>query len=333
MVTSLKLQFKYLNILAATSAIIFSAEYSLQPANAKDSCIIADPADTALNVRATPNGEIINRLRNGRVVTIERLQNDAKGRPWGYASGKYKGKHRQWGWVYMEAVNCNPTKAPKNNKKIKVDYPVFLNGDNQITQFGIHVRDFSSNNSYHKSFKRCFEFDAGHGMSLSKSLISRYENIGFNFDQICAGFQIEGLRYHPETGEKIPTYNVINMKTYKNIEGFVGSGYSSPIGEYPLILPDCFATGKIERTNNVVLYPSNPDRKHNFVSLQTRCENKYHFRHGNKLSSDDSAFFASNVGFEQGDLSPGGFPISRKQKIKLKKKKTKAEIAAILQQN
>ena len=71
-----------------------------------ETCFIADPKDTALNVRATPNGEIINRLRNGREVEIERYQDDTKGRPWGYATGEYKGKHRKWGWVFMEAVNC-----------------------------------------------------------------------------------------------------------------------------------------------------------------------------------------------------------------------------------
>lgn len=81
------------------------------------SCIIADPQDTALNVRATPNGKVINRLRNGRIVEITRSKNDAKGRPWGYAEGLYNGKYRKWGWVFMAAVDC------QGNRSVKVSKP------------------------------------------------------------------------------------------------------------------------------------------------------------------------------------------------------------------
>ena len=68
------------------------------------SCVISDPTDRALNVRETPNGRIINRLKNGRTVEIVQFQNDAKGRPWGYATGYYEGDFRNWGWVFMAAV-------------------------------------------------------------------------------------------------------------------------------------------------------------------------------------------------------------------------------------
>ena len=88
------------------TALIFGGGlFSVLPAHA-ETCFIADPTDRALNVRATPNGKVINRLRNGREVEIERYQDDAKGRPWGYATGMYQGNHRKWGWVFMEAINC-----------------------------------------------------------------------------------------------------------------------------------------------------------------------------------------------------------------------------------
>lgn len=78
----------------------------VQPLQARE-CVIADPTDTSLNVRATPNGTLVNSLRNGREVTITEIRNDAKGRPWGYAVGQYKGQFRNWGWVFMARVKCD----------------------------------------------------------------------------------------------------------------------------------------------------------------------------------------------------------------------------------
>ncbi|MEP4179572.1 MAG: hypothetical protein ABJL94_09160 [Rhizobiaceae bacterium] len=73
-------------------------------------CTIADPTDNSLNVRDAPNGNLVNRLRNGRFVTINKYQNDAKGRPWGFASGNYQGEQRKWGWVFMQSLDCgSPT--------------------------------------------------------------------------------------------------------------------------------------------------------------------------------------------------------------------------------
>ena len=40
------------------------------PARA-EMCRIADPTDTSLNVRDTPGGKVINKLRNGRKVFID----------------------------------------------------------------------------------------------------------------------------------------------------------------------------------------------------------------------------------------------------------------------
>lgn len=77
-----------------------------EKSNAK-SCVVSDPTDRALNVRETPNGRVINRLKNGRTVEITQFENDAKGRPWGYATGYYEGRFRNWGWVFMAAVACN----------------------------------------------------------------------------------------------------------------------------------------------------------------------------------------------------------------------------------
>ena len=97
-------------------------------------CIIADPSDTSLNVRETPNGKVINRLRNGRKVVIQSKRNDAKGRPWGYATGLYKGRNRNWGWVFMQSVNCGRVaqRSVSGGKKCVI---------NDITDTSLNVRE------------------------------------------------------------------------------------------------------------------------------------------------------------------------------------------------
>ncbi len=87
-------------------------------------CVIADAGDTSLNVRDSPNGKIVNRLRNGRSITIGTLRNDSKGRPWGFATGNYQGKYRKWGWVLMQSVDCGGgTQRPQQIKTVPVVPP------------------------------------------------------------------------------------------------------------------------------------------------------------------------------------------------------------------
>lgn len=76
------------------------------PANAERVCQVTDPTGTPLNVRAQPNGQIINALRNGREVYIDDIAYDEKGRPWARVSGFYKGEYRHWGWVFREFITC-----------------------------------------------------------------------------------------------------------------------------------------------------------------------------------------------------------------------------------
>lgn len=75
------------------------------PAKAQ-TCVMFDPADTGVNIRATPNGALINRLRNGRIVTIDEIGFDKKGRPWARVAGYYNGRWRHWGWAFMELMRC-----------------------------------------------------------------------------------------------------------------------------------------------------------------------------------------------------------------------------------
>jgi hypothetical protein len=75
-------------------------------AKAETVCKVTDPTGTPLNVRDTPNGRVINTLKNGREVSINQISYDSKGRPWAKVGGYYNGEYRVWGWVLREFISC-----------------------------------------------------------------------------------------------------------------------------------------------------------------------------------------------------------------------------------
>ena len=93
------------NLLLITSIVLSTLLTS--PVKAQQaSCRVLDRYDTSANVRATPNGQWINALRNGRVVEIKEIRNDYKGRPWAYVTGWYNNQYRNWGWIIMDSLRC-----------------------------------------------------------------------------------------------------------------------------------------------------------------------------------------------------------------------------------
>ena len=90
--------------MALFAGVIFSATGDTLARS--DRCKVTDPTGTPLNVRARPNGPVINRLRNGRIVEILDTARDKRGRPWVFVGGYYKGNWREWGWIYREFISC-----------------------------------------------------------------------------------------------------------------------------------------------------------------------------------------------------------------------------------
>ena len=93
-------------ILIAFVCTLFVFLFSFETSQASTRCVVWNVSDTAENTRATPNGLLINRLRNGRVVYIEKVSHDYQGRPWAYISGDYNGQWRNWGWMIMDSLRC-----------------------------------------------------------------------------------------------------------------------------------------------------------------------------------------------------------------------------------
>lgn len=67
-------------------------------------CRVMDPTGTPLNVRDSPNGAVIGRLRNGLLVTRVRDSEDERGRPWAYVVDRSTGE--PLGWVFREFIAC-----------------------------------------------------------------------------------------------------------------------------------------------------------------------------------------------------------------------------------
>ncbi|MDO4895525.1 SH3 domain-containing protein [Moraxella sp.] len=69
-----------------------------------ETCKVTDPTGTPLNARATPNGKIIGKVRNGTMVYIDDYDYDRKGRPWALVFNARNGNYI--GWVFREFISC-----------------------------------------------------------------------------------------------------------------------------------------------------------------------------------------------------------------------------------
>jgi hypothetical protein len=70
------------------------------------SCEVADPTGTMLNVRAKPNGRIVSKLPNGAKIWQEDFLYDSLGREW-LKVGIYRGKkYTVLGWVLKDLLSC-----------------------------------------------------------------------------------------------------------------------------------------------------------------------------------------------------------------------------------
>jgi hypothetical protein len=89
-------------IIPIVLSTLFTSPVKAQP----DSCRVLNRSYRSAKILASPNGEEINALRNGRVVDILEYDRDYRGRPWAYVSGWYNGEYRYWGWIRMDYLKC-----------------------------------------------------------------------------------------------------------------------------------------------------------------------------------------------------------------------------------
>lgn len=90
---------------AASAAACLALLASFGTAEAQSQrCRVMDPTGTPLNLRDSPNGDVIGQLRNGLLVTRLRVAEDERGRPWALIGERDTGV--RLGWVYREFIAC-----------------------------------------------------------------------------------------------------------------------------------------------------------------------------------------------------------------------------------
>jgi S1-C subfamily serine protease len=91
-------------LIIAASSLIWSS-----PSFSQNACRVADPTGTPLNVRASPNGHVVAKLKNGLIVSILDRSSDGNGKAWVYV-GDDKNK-KPIGWVYRDFLACDDTQT------------------------------------------------------------------------------------------------------------------------------------------------------------------------------------------------------------------------------
>ena len=87
-----------------TEFVAGKSNYFVQASGNEERCTVSDPTGTSLNVRATPNGKITGKLKNGIIVYIVVESGDTQDRSWSQIKLTRRGKVK--GWVLTEFLDC-----------------------------------------------------------------------------------------------------------------------------------------------------------------------------------------------------------------------------------
>ncbi len=98
--------------LMTIAAISIASCCGSAPARASDidlnskTCRVTDPTGTPLNVRLSPNGKVISKIRNQTVVYPQSINYDNTGKPWLLINVRQPSGDRRLGWVVREFISC-----------------------------------------------------------------------------------------------------------------------------------------------------------------------------------------------------------------------------------
>jgi hypothetical protein len=73
--------------------------------NRNERCVVSDPTGTPLNIRATPNGKVVGKVRNGTTVYAVMYSGDSQDRSWTKIKLTPRGAAK--GWVLTEFLECD----------------------------------------------------------------------------------------------------------------------------------------------------------------------------------------------------------------------------------
>ncbi len=134
-----------------------------------------------------------------------------------------------------------------------VTYPLVYPSSEAIREAGLFADDWADE-GIQKLNNHCYYYgDGGWGLTVSDGLLEIYSGKGFSLHSLCLALVSEA-RYHPETGQRIPTALFVNETDFKAALGGrdprklsrdrlneLESGVVSD--ELPLVVPECFRNG------------------------------------------------------------------------------------------
>lgn len=187
-------------------------------------------ADVPLYVSFVDKWKQRGSIKTGAVVYVE-------GYPYGYGHGGMLADRaeahqldgqafKSLGYVDIDNLDCDGQGSTS-------EYPIVIKDYEELRKaFGLFVDDELHKGRVVHERNRCSYAGAGDiRMSVSDAFLSPYKASGMPFDNLCMVLKTDGIfRYNTETGERLPTY--VNIKDLFKME-------------LPLIVPPCFARGKI----------------------------------------------------------------------------------------
>jgi hypothetical protein len=115
----------------------------------------------------------------------------------------------------------------------------------------------------------CYYYgDGGYDISLSSSFLVRFTSRGFSRQSTCLGL-VSQSKYDPETGQRLPTYIIVNPAYLKGKPNPHDLDFNVSPHEHPLDLPNCFKNG-------------NP---------YTDCQFRFGRQTGKKLTSEQTSIY------------------------------------------
>jgi Bacterial SH3 domain len=98
-------------LILAGSTVISSNSWALSKGDAVggigrvgDTCFVADPTDSSLNVRDRPDGRVVGKIANNTEVIIKAIKKDRKGKTW--AKIIRQGSESSSGYVILKYLQC-----------------------------------------------------------------------------------------------------------------------------------------------------------------------------------------------------------------------------------
>lgn len=134
-----------------------------------------------------------------------------------------------------------------------VTYPLVYPSSQSIREAGLFAADWADDEVKQLN-NHCYYYgDGGWDLTVSDGLLETYTGKGFSLHSLCLGLVSEA-RFHPETGQRIPTVLFFNESDFKAAFGGrdprtlsqdrlneLEPGVISD--ELPLIVPECFKNG------------------------------------------------------------------------------------------